>query len=205
MIRIDRLKIYESHGYKFKNFVCLTEEEKLMILEWRNHEKVRNMMVNKDIIPLENHLAFIEGLKKREDCYYWLVTNSKGVDVGVLDVIHIDNDKEEGELGYYINPNEFGGGFDFMIECNYFVYQQLKLKFNLVTVDVRNKDILLFCLFMGTTFEGIKEIDGVKYLYNNHTIGDYLVSHYNELSFVNYAKFIKHHKDDNYLYNIKID
>ena len=31
MIEIDRYKIYESQGYKFKNFVCLTEEEKRML------------------------------------------------------------------------------------------------------------------------------------------------------------------------------
>jgi len=54
MIQIDRQKIYESHGYTFKNFVCLTEEEKMMILDWRNHENVRKEMVNKELISVEN-------------------------------------------------------------------------------------------------------------------------------------------------------
>ncbi len=203
MIKIDRQKIYESHGYTFKNFVTLTEDEKRMILSWRNHDKVRAMMVNKDIISLEDHLRFIEGLKNREDCYYWLVKDPGGVEVGVLDVIHIDNQKEVGEIGYYLNQDETGKGFEFMIECNYFVHQQLQLKYNLVTVDMTNRDILLFSMYLESTFEGIKEVGGVKYLYNNHATGDFIINHYNELCLIDYARFVKRHKNDNILYNIK--
>ena len=160
-------------------------------------------MVNKDLICLDDHLRFIDSLNQREDCYYWLVKDPKGENVGVLDVIHIDNDREEGELGYYLNQEEMGNGFEFMLECNYFVYQQLKLKYNLVTVDIENKDILLFSLYLGSAFEGIKEIDGVRYLYNNHATGDYILSHYHEFSLLDYARFVKNHKKDKELYNIK--
>jgi len=203
MIQIDRQKTYESHGYKFINFVCLSYDEKQMILGWRNHEKVRCMMVNKEIITLENHMNFIEGLKHRDDCYYWLVKDPDGIDIGVLDVIHIDNDKEEGEIGYYLNQEETGQGFEFMIECLYFVYHQLKLKYNLVTIDLRNRDLLLFNLYLGGVFEGIKEIGGIQYLYNNHAIGDWFLTHYDEFSLSSYARFVKKHKGDNLLYNIK--
>ena len=202
MIKIDRRKTYESHGYTFKNFVTLSDEEKIMILSWRNHDKVRCMMVNKDIISLEDHLNFINSLSQRDDCYYWLVKDSNGTNLGVLDVIHIDNDRDIGELGYYLNQEETGKGFEFMLECNYFVYHQLKLKYNLVTVDITNRDILLFSLYLGSTFEGIKEIDGVSYLYNNHATGDYILSHYDDFSLIDYARFVRKHKDDNILYNI---
>lgn len=203
MIKVDRDTIYESHGYKFKNFVCLSDEEKIMILNWRNHEKVRSMMVNKDVIPLESHLAFIDGLKQRDDCYYWLVIGPEGSNLGVLDVIHIDEEKQLGEIGYYLNQEETGKGFEFMIEANYFVYNQLKLMYNLVTIDETNKDILLFSMYLGTSFEGIKEIDGVRYLYNNHATGDYILTHYDEFNLVDYARFVKRHKNDQILYNIK--
>ena len=203
MIKIDREKVYESHGYRFKNFVCLTDAEKEMVLNWRNHDKVRSMMVNKDIIPLENHLAFIEGLKQREDCFYWLVTDPKDINVGVLDVIHINMEEDVGEIGYYLNQDETGNGFEFMIECNYFVYHQLKMKYNLVTVDLSNRDILLFNLYLKTSFEGVKEIDGVKFLYSNHSTGDYIIRHYDEFSLIDYARFIRKHKNDKELYKIK--
>ena len=202
MINIDKEKVYESHGYKFKNFICLTDSEKEMVLRWRNHDKVRSMMVNKDIIPLEDHLAFIEGLKQRDDCSYWLVSDPNGVNVGVFDVIHINMEEDVGETGYYLNQDEAGKGFEFMIECNYFVYHQLKMKYNLVTIDLNNREILLFGLYLNISFEGIKEIEGVKYLYNNHITGDYILKHYDEFSLKDYARFIKLHKNDKVLYNI---
>ena len=202
MIQIDKQKVYESHGYKFKNFVCLSEEEKLMILEWRNHEKVRNMMVNKDIIPLENHLAFIESLKNREDCYYWLVTEASGANVGVIDIIHIDMDKDQGEIGYYLNQEELGKGFDFMIECLYFVYSQIKLGFNLVTVNTNNRDILLFNKYLGTTFDTIKRIGDEEFYVNERANGSYILEHYKEFSLLNYARFVKKNKNVDKLFNI---
>lgn len=191
MIQIDRQKIYESHGFKFKNFVCLTDEEIVMILRWRNHENVRRQMVNKEIITLENHLKFLEGLKERTDCYYWLVTDNKGVYLGVTDVIHINEKEDIGEIGYYLNQNELGRGFEFMIESLYFVFAQLKLGKNLVTVDVNNRDIVLFNQYIRTTFEGIKEIDGQPYYYSNQMKGDYIVNHYDEFSLIDYAHFIR--------------
>lgn len=195
MIRIDKHKIYESHGYHFINFVDLSKEQKEIVLSWRNHDKVRNMMVNKEPISLNNHLKFIEGLKEREDCYYWLVEDPSGVEVGVLDIIHVDYDNDEGEIGYYINPEESGKGFEFMIECNYFVYSQLQLGNNLVTVNVNNKDILLFIKYIGSTLESVEKIGDDLFYVNKHGKGDYLVNHYDEFNILDYARFVKKNKN----------
>lgn len=195
MIQIDKKKIYESHGYKFKNFVSLTLEEKLMILEWRNNNKVRKMMVNKDIISETEHLRFIENLKEREDCFYWLVVDREGNDIGVLDIIHVDEKNDAGELGFYLNPLEVGKGFEFVLECDYFIFNTIKLGNNLITIDVDNKDVLMLNAYFGTTFEGIKEIEGKKYYYNNHTNGKNLVRRYHEFRLRDYIAFMKAHKN----------
>ena len=194
MIRIDKVKVYESHGYKFRNFVTLSLEEKLMVLEWRNHEKVRNMMVNKEKIGIDDHLTFIDKLYEREDCFYWLVEDPLGIDIGVLDLIHVDYDKDEGEIGFYINPVEVGKGFEFMIECDFFVFNELKLGNNIVTVNVKNKDILLFDKYIGLTFEYKEKIGNEEFLINKHAKGDYIITHYEEFSLLNYAKFVKNNK-----------
>jgi len=194
MIQIDRHKIYESHGYTFKNFVCLTEEEKMMILDWRNHENVRKEMVNKELISVENHLRFFESLKNRSDCYYWLVTDKEGTKLGVLDLVHIVEIDDIGEIGFYLNQSELGRGFDFMLESLYFVFGVLKLGNNLVTVDVNNKDLVLFNKYIGTQFDGIKEIDGNRFYYSDRMTGEYLLTHYNEMSLLNYARFVKKNK-----------
>lgn len=201
MIQIDRQKIYESHGYIFKNFVCLTDEEKQMILKWRNHEKVRNMMVNKDLISLEDHLAFIEGLKNRNDCYYWLVLDPSGVNVGVMDIIHVDYSKDEGEIGYYINPDEAGNGFEFMIECLYFAFGQVMLGNNKVTINVKNKDVLLFNKYLGGSFEKKEIINGETFYINNHGHGEYIIKHYKDFSLLDYARYVRKNKNKDLFFN----
>lgn len=195
MIQIDKNKIYESHGYKFKNFVTLTLEEKLMILEWRNHEKVRSVMVNKEFIRQEDHLRFIDILKDRNDCFYWLVQDPEGKYVGVLDIIHVDEAKDVGEMGFYLNPQEVGIGFWFVIECDYFVFYVIKLGNNLVTVDINNKDVLMLNTYLGNKYEGIKVIEGRKYYYNNHSNGKHIVESYNNYNLRDYISFIKSHKN----------
>lgn len=195
MIQIDRNKIYESHGYRFKNFVCLTEDEKKMILEWRNHEKVRSVMVNKDVISLEDHLKFINSLENRDDCYYWLVIDPTGVNVGVLDVVHIDWDKDVGEIGFYLNQDELGKGFQFMIECVYFVFSQLQLGNNLVTVNINNKDIHIFNKYIGVQYEGIEVIGNKRFFVSKHANGKYLIQHYDELNLKDYARFVRRNKN----------
>lgn len=202
MIEIDRNKIYESHGYKFKNFVCLTYDEQLMILQWRNNENVRNVMVNKDLISKEDHLQFINGLKSRSDCYYWLVIDPQGTDIGVLDITHIDRNNDQGEVGFYLNPSEAGKGFIFMIECDYFVFSLLKLKNNVVTVNANNRDILLFHKYIGETFETIEIIGDELFFINRHSNGDYLLKHYNDFSLTSYAKFVKNNRHNERLFNI---
>lgn len=196
MIEIDKHKIYESHGYKFINFVDLTFEQKKMVLSWRNHDKVRSMMVNKDLIILDDHLKFIESLKDRNDSYYWLVKDPSGVEVGVLDLIHVDYDKNEGEIGFYLNQNLLGAGVEFIIECNYFVYGILQLGNSLVTVNVNNTDILLINKFLRTTYEGTKKIDDDTFYYSNHSNGNFVLAHYNELTLLDYARFVKKHRKD---------
>lgn len=195
MIKIDKEKIYESNGYKFKNFVMLSLEEKLMILKWRNHDKVRKVMVNKEIIKESDHLNFIESLKQRIDCYYWLVKDREDNYIGVLDIIHVDEDKDVGELGFYLNPLEVGKGFEFVIECEYFVFNTIKLGNNIATVDVENKDVLMLNIYLGSKFEGVKEIDGRKFYYNNHSHGEHILSRYHEYKLKDYIAFMRAHKN----------
>lgn len=195
MIKIDKHKVYESHGYHFVNFVDLTLDQKKMVLEWRNHEKVRNMMVNKDIIPLEGHLNFIDGLNDRNDSYYWLVNDANNSPIGVLDLIHVNMSCDSGELGFYLNPDATGLGFEFMIECNFFIYGVLKLGNNHVTVNVNNKEILLFNKYVGTIYEG-KEIIGDEVFYvSRHSNGKYILDHYADFSLADYARFIRKNKN----------
>ena len=42
-----------------KNFIDLSYEEKLMVLNWRNDERIKKYMHSNHNISIENHLSFI--------------------------------------------------------------------------------------------------------------------------------------------------
>ena len=69
---------------KLLNFTELSYELTLMVLSWRNHEKVRKCMLNQDEISLNNHLAFIEYLKTTKEKLYFLVQQNDNF-IGVID------------------------------------------------------------------------------------------------------------------------
>jgi len=110
-------------------------------------------------------------------------------------LVHIVETDDIGEIGFYLNQSELGRGFDFMLESLYFVFGVLKLGNNLVTVDVNNKDLVFFNKYIGTQFDGIKEIDGNRFYYSDRMTGEYLLTHYNEMSLLNYARFVKKNKE----------
>jgi len=65
------------------NFINLEYDEKVMILNWRNHPKVKSVMHNNLDISLDDHLNFIKSLKKRVDKKYFLVKKNS-LNIGVL-------------------------------------------------------------------------------------------------------------------------
>lgn len=197
MIEIDRYKIYESHGYKFKNFVCLTDEEKRMVLEWRNSPEIRKWMINSGEISLENHLAFIDGLRTRSDCYYWLVYKPDGVPIGVFDITKIDRGNNLTECGDYAKPKKFDDGFYFLRECLYFYFNILEIEKNYTEAAVDNRNIHMLNTFFGIEYNGEKEVieNGQisKYLTCDSFSRDIFNSKY-QLEFRDFLQHIKIYK-----------
>lgn len=83
-----------------KSFLELTDEEKWRVLSWRNHPEVRSRMFSSHEISLEEHLAFLAGLKKDEMQAYWMVG-----DKGVISLKKIDKKNGNAYLGIYKNPS----------------------------------------------------------------------------------------------------
>lgn len=82
------------------NFTDLTDEQILMILRWRNDERVAKFMKNKSVSEQE-HRNFISNLKNDETKRYFLVKDSKDY-IGVIDFVDIAADSCE--FGIYANP-----------------------------------------------------------------------------------------------------
>lgn len=152
---ICRNEIYNFENYTFKNYVQLTDLEKLMILDWRNHFNNRKWMFNQSLIKLDDHLRFIESLENVSDRMYWLVQKD-GEPIGGLNLIHIQNN-EIAEIGYFLDPNKQGGGLglDFVFKSIKFAFEVLGIKLLQGNVMDKNKAAYLLNSFLG--FKYIKE------------------------------------------------
>ena len=88
------------------NFTSLSGEQKLMVLKWRNDERISKFMKNKSV-GKEEHFAFLERLKSIQDKIYFLVKDESEF-IGVVSFVDIT--KESCEFGVYKNPELKGVG-----------------------------------------------------------------------------------------------
>lgn len=94
-------------GFDFINYTHLTLEQKLEVLGCRNDESVRRWMCNTGVIEESSHLAYIEGLKERDDAFYWAVYRD-GVFCGGVSLVDLkDSTADE---GIFLNPAMTGRG-----------------------------------------------------------------------------------------------
>lgn len=63
--------------------IPINEENKMLVLEWRNQESVRNNMFDDDVISVENHLNWFRSLQDSKTKVS-LVFEHKGVPIGVV-------------------------------------------------------------------------------------------------------------------------
>lgn len=78
-----------------------------LLLEWRNHPKVRNSSINTGIIEEETHKKYITNLIERKDRTQYIF-EYKGNYIGY---VREDINKDGNELSYLINPKEHGKGY----------------------------------------------------------------------------------------------
>lgn len=155
MIKIDKQKVYSSGNYEFRNFVTLDEPTLLQILEWRNHPSVRKWMYNQNEISHEDHLRFVESLKDRDDCFYWLVSE-KGEYRGVVNMVSVNYENDSAENGFYTIPNKPCIGFFIYKEILNFVMNVLKIGHMYGATMVENIDALYLAEFFGCKYTSKK-------------------------------------------------
>lgn len=122
---IDILKEYFLYECELINFIELTQEEKQMVLNWRNDPSIREWMYNKDMIFLESHLSYIDSLKDSKDKKYFLVKKNDEY-IGVIDFININ--KDSAHMGIYANPESKGVGKILLENISKYAFEELKVK-----------------------------------------------------------------------------
>ncbi len=150
-----------DRSFTFKNFTDLTQYEKTMILEWRNHPSVREVMYSRSEIEIEAHLSFIDRLLGLENEKKYFLVFKDDTPVGVMNV-HYEC-KNKVEFGYYISPKYFGTDLSVV-----YYYRCLEFIFDSIDVDIvfgyikkeNKKAYLLTKLFGFTRTTTKKEIKG---------------------------------------------
>ncbi|GAB6074219.1 UDP-4-amino-4,6-dideoxy-N-acetyl-beta-L-altrosamine N-acetyltransferase [Nautilia lithotrophica] len=105
---------------KYKKFQELSFDEIKEVLEWRNNPDIRKWMYNKEKISLEEHLKFIENLKKDSAKIYIKVD-----DLGVVNFKIFDH---FAELGIHKNPKKKKVGRELLRFAVNYAFNNLKLK-----------------------------------------------------------------------------
>lgn len=166
-MQIDKAKEYVIDGFVFKNYIHLTDEERHMVLEWRNDDSVRYKWYDTRIVPYEEHLRFIESLKQRSDVYYWLVIKDN-VPCGVECITSVDQNTHSCEEGYQIAPELDGSGygFDFAIARLKFL-DSLGIKSVYGAINEHNTSAILFIEYLGFVRTSYKllEISGKQTIF----------------------------------------
>lgn len=162
---IDKKIIYSLDEYSYRNFTVLSHEELVKIWEWRNHPLVRQWMMNPNEIKLEEHLNYVENLKKREDAYYWLIYR-KEQPIGVLNVTGVDHQNCIGEPGFYLSPEILDKGEGILLLYNYKHFLFDILHFETLTGHnlFENTRAFQLSLFFGAEVNGVVEKQGRKYI-----------------------------------------
>lgn len=114
------------NNIKLINFTDLSQDEKKMILEWRNRLDIQKWMYTQNDISLEDHLDFIDSLKTIKDKLYFLVKKDN-IYIGVIDFTQI-KPNESLHMGIYANPDLKGYGKILLETIIYFSFEILKVE-----------------------------------------------------------------------------
>ncbi|MFW3341648.1 hypothetical protein [Aliarcobacter butzleri] len=119
---------------KIINFLHLEEEKYNKILEYRNQEYIRKVSTNQNIISKEEHINYLELLKKKDKYFAFLIINNEQ-DYGIISLKKITDDTYS--IGdYLVNEDyKFEGGGVVNRFCLLYICNKLNIKY--ITYDIK--------------------------------------------------------------------
>jgi len=156
--------IIEKLFIELIDFVDLPQDDKKMVLEWRNDGNIRKWMKTKEKIGLDAHLNFIDVLRKQEDKKYFLV-KQRGEAIGVIDFTNINQISTE--FGLYAKPHLKGVGKVLMNLIIDYAFHTLKVKTLVAHVFEENKSALKLYQAYGFKEINLQDMMRMELLYEN--------------------------------------
>lgn len=128
---------------KYINILKVNDEIKEKVRHWRNKDEIRKRMINQHIITKEEHFKWLENLKSKNDCKFWVVFLNN-IPIGSVNLQNMDYGKLTSEWGFYIGENNYrGAGIGAIIEFNLLEYFFNILKFENLNGTVLEKNTLV--------------------------------------------------------------
>jgi UDP-4-amino-4,6-dideoxy-N-acetyl-beta-L-altrosamine N-acetyltransferase len=131
------------------NFIDLDENEKVNVLNWRNHKDIRKWMLNKKVISFQEHLEYLQNLANRKDKKVFLIKN-----MGVVEFSNIKNQIAVFGINKNIESSEKGLGKQ-LLEIGFSLAEKLNLK--KLELFVYKKNLKALNLYQSGSFKIIKE------------------------------------------------
>ena len=153
----------------FVNFIHVSKDIVLKILEHRNAPEIRKQMITSEKIQLKEHLNFVEQLKTSTNLFYYAVFLNEKL-IGVVDYVLLDEQNRTYSPGcYFFDEPSIARTHAVQAAC--YILQQKELLHPKVVVKKSNMQALLF----NTMKRGLKiveEDDEYYYLYEKHPVKD---------------------------------
>ena len=148
---------------KLINFIDLINDEKKMVLEWRNNLNIKKWMYTQDDITLESHLNFIDSLKNSKEKLYFLI-KKEDENIGVIYFTNLT--KKEVYFGLYANPTMKIFGIGRILEEISIDFAFNELKVENLKLEVFEKNIQVINLHKKYNFKK----SGEKFVNNKKVI-----------------------------------
>lgn len=108
---------FAFNGILLKNFVNASIEEKEIVRECRNDERIRKWMYSDEVISREEHFNFIENLGKDNKNFHWIAYKNEEI-IGVISLNNTNIKNKNAYLGIYSNPSsEIKNKGSLLINC----------------------------------------------------------------------------------------
>lgn len=153
-----------------KDFNNLSDIERKKICTERNKERIRSKMYNTDVISFEDHLKWLESLKNRNDCKYYLVIFDE-IPIAVINYVNIKNGTCE--LGSYIFDQYLNSGYGLPMGVIHIDLAFNKLKLNKIHCSVLednknayNMNVKIFGYKKDDNYSSVQEKNGCLKKFN---------------------------------------
>lgn len=176
----DILSKFSMEGVAIKSYCSASDDELLMVLDWRNDPEIRKFMFTTDEIKVSEHLEYARGLEGREDRFYFIVIR-EGTYIGSIAVTEADYRNKSTFLGIYARPDEAikGAGQTLMHAICKIVFDAMEFHSLRLEVLESNERAIRFYEKFGFKTDGVlREVYSKQGIYENVLIMSMLEREY---------------------------